>query len=56
MRRMWDEFRCQRSDFFRMNTSPIERKLAAIFSADFAGYSRLMGVARPARWRSFGAS
>ena len=27
-----------------MNTSPIERKLAAIFSADFAGYSRLMGV------------
>ena len=27
-----------------MNTPPIERKLAAIFSADFAGYSRLMGA------------
>ncbi len=27
-----------------MNTPPIERKLAAIFSADFAGYSRFMGV------------
>ena len=27
-----------------MNAPPIERKLAAILSADFAGYSRLMGV------------
>jgi len=27
-----------------MSTAPIERKLAAILSADFAGYSRLMGV------------
>ncbi len=27
-----------------MNTPTIERKLAVIFSADFVGYSRLMGV------------
>ena len=27
---------------------PVERKLAAIFAADIAGYSRLMGPTRPA--------
>ena len=27
-----------------MNTSEIERKLAAIFAADVEGYSRLMGI------------
>ena len=28
---------------------PVERKLAAIFAADIAGYSRLMGATRSAR-------
>src|SRR4029453_3754154 len=37
-------FRRQLCEWPRMNTPSIERKLAAILSADVAGYSRLMGA------------
>ena len=36
--------RCQRREQPRMSTPSIERKLAAILSADVAGYTRLMGA------------
>ena len=33
------------------DSSPVQRKLAAILAADIAGYSRLMGVERRGRSR-----
>jgi class 3 adenylate cyclase len=37
-----------------MNTPPVERKLAAILSADVAGYSRLMGIDEAATLAALG--